>query len=123
MTNTGNGQSLLGGGRGEQRAGSAEQDFFQLSGVELFQKISAKSDGTAPAAGASGVHILGGIVENQGTAVRKFSAQRNAILPGKFQKHFLSQLPEVTGDDQIKILWLRIQILKMGFYGGVGSRG
>ena len=85
MAYTGNGQSLLGGGRGQQRPGAAEQDPAQLSGVQPVQQISAERDGTAAAAGAAGMHILGQIVEYQCSAIRDLAAQIQTIPPGKLQ--------------------------------------
>ena len=41
MADAGDGQTLLGGGGGEQGAGSAEKDFLQLSALELIQKMTA----------------------------------------------------------------------------------
>ena len=73
MANPRNGKPLLGGGGGQQRPGSAEQDFFQLSAVQLSQQIPAQCDGAAPAAGASRVDILLGVVEYQSAAVRQFA--------------------------------------------------
>ena len=53
MANTGNGQSLLGGGGGEQRPGAAEEDSLQLSGIEFIEQLTAQGDGAAAAAGAA----------------------------------------------------------------------
>ena len=111
MADAGDGQTLLGGSRGEQRACTAEQDLFQLSGAELTEKIAAEGNGTAAAAGTAGMHILFCIVENQGSAIRQLSAEGYAIPLGQLHQHFLAQLTQITGDDQIKILWGFSQIV------------
>ena len=85
MAYTGNGQSLLGGSRGQQRPGAAEQDPAQLSGVQPVQQISAERDGTAAAAGTAGMHILSQIVEYQRAAIGDLAAKGQAVPAGKLQ--------------------------------------
>ena len=46
----GNGQPLLGGGWGQQRAGAAEKNFLQLSGIQLAQQMAADPDASEYAA-------------------------------------------------------------------------
>ena len=123
MTDPGYGKPLLGGGGGEQCARAAKQYFFQFSPVQLPQKIAAQGNGAAPAAGAASVNVLFVVVENQGSAVRQLSAQRDAVPTGKLQKHFLAQLPKVAGDDEVKILRGGLHVVKMGFDGGIGGGG
>ena len=81
MADPGNGQSLLGGGGGEECAGAAEQNGFPFSGFQAVQKIAAEGDGTASAAGAPGVDILVFPVKNQGAAVLQPPAQAQAVPP------------------------------------------
>ena len=69
MTNTGNGQSLLRGGRGEQGAGSAEQDLFQFFLPEFAQKFATKGDGAAAAAGTACMNVLVVIIKYYITAI------------------------------------------------------
>ena len=123
MTDTGNGQTLLGGGGGKQRSGAAEQDFLQLTGVQLPQKIAAQGNGAAAAARAAGVDILFNVVENQRPAVCQLSAEADPVPFGKLQKHFLTQLPQIAGNDQVKILGSGLHVVKMSFDGGVGGGG
>lgn len=123
MTDPGYGKPLLGGGGGEQCARAAKQYFFQFSPVQLPQKIAAQGNGAAPAAGAAGVDVLFVVVEDHRSAVRQLPAQRDAVPPGKLQKHFLAQLPKVAGDDEVKILRCGLHVVKMGFDGGIGGGG
>ena len=41
MADSGNGEALLGGSGGEQRAGATEQDSLQFPFVQLIQKTTA----------------------------------------------------------------------------------
>ena len=123
MTDPGNGKPLLGGGGGEQCARAAKQYFFQFPPVQLPQKVAAQGDGAAPAAGAAGVDVLFVVVENQGSAVRQLPAQRDPVPPGKLQKQFLAQLPQIAGDDEVKVLGGGFHVVKMGFDGGIGGGG
>lgn len=85
MADPGNGKPLLRGGGGEQGTGSAEEDSLQFSIPKPIEKISAEGNGTAPAAGSSGVDILGCVVENHGAAIRKLAAQKQPIPLSQFQ--------------------------------------
>ena len=120
MTNPGNGKALLGGSGGEQGTGSAEQDGSQISLLKFVQKIAAERHSTASAAGTTGVHILIIPVKNQGTTVFQTPAEGQAILACKRKKHLFSPLAQITGDDQIVVLRLFIQVLQVGIDGGVG---
>ena len=111
MTDSGNGQPLLGGSGGEQGAGTAEKDAFEFSDIQLIQKIAAEGNGAAAAAGSSCVDILGGVVENQRAAICQFSAQQQPMAPAHFQQEFLAQLSQVTGNDQVEIFRNPVQIL------------
>ena len=75
MTDTGNWQSLLGGGRGQQRTGTAEENPFQFPVPQLIQKVTAEGDGTAAAAGTAGVDILHGVVKDKSTAISEPSTE------------------------------------------------
>ena len=75
MANAGHRQSLLAGGGGEECSGTAEENSFQLTFIEFIQQFPTEGNGTAPTSGAAGVHILGDLIENQGTAIGKFPAQ------------------------------------------------
>ena len=66
--------------------------------------------------------ILYGVVEDQSSAVRQLSSKSQPIQPGQFKKRFLSQLPQISGDDQIIIRRRSAGILKVGFYGRQGGR-
>lgn len=123
MTHTGNGKPLLGGGGGQQCPGSAEQDFFQLSAVQLIQQIPAKGDGAASAAGAAGMDILYRIVKYGGAAIHELSAKGQAVQTGQFQKHLHAHLPQISGDDPVKVLRTGIQVGKMGLDGRQRRRG
>ena len=76
MAYTGDGQALLRGSRGEQCAGSAEEDPFQLPGVQLIQQCGTQGDCAASAAGAAGMHILPFCVKDHGSAIHEFSTKR-----------------------------------------------
>ena len=123
MTDPWDGKTLLGGGRGEQRAGTTEQDLLKLPVVQLVQQIAAEGNCAASAAGTAGMHILLFGVEDQGAAVHQLAPQRKAVLSGQLQKHFLSCLTQVAGDDPIKILGSGGKILKMRPNGGGGCWG
>ena len=90
--------------------------------IQFLQKLSAKRDGAAAAAGAAGMDILYRVVEYKGSAVRQFAAQRQVIALAQFQQHLFPQLPQITGDDQIEILRLASQILHVGTNGIKGRR-
>lgn len=123
VADAGDGQTLLGGGGGEQRPGAAEENPLQLSLIESAQKVAAEGNGAASAAGTAGVDILYGIVENHRTAVGQLAAQVQLIAAGYFQKHFLAQLAQISGDDQIKVIGCPFHIFHMGFDGGKCRRG
>ena len=123
MANARNWQPLLGGSGGEQGAGAAEKDPFQLPLLQLIQQIPAQGDGTAATAGATGMNILHGVVENQCSAIRQSSPQWQMIPFSQFQKHFFTDLPQIPGNDQIKILRFSVHVLHMGLYGLKCSRG
>ena len=114
MTDSGDGQSLLGGSGGKQRPGAAEEDPFQLPAVQQIQKIPAQGNGAASAAGTAGVNVLGDLVENQGTAVCQLPTQGKSFPFAHFQQQILAQLAKIPGDDEIEVLRSPIQILHMG---------
>ena len=122
MADTGNGQSLLGRCGRKQRAGAAEENPLQLPLIQLVQQIATESNGTASATGTAGMDVLYRIVEYQRAAVGQFAAQGQMIPFSQFQQSFLADLPQVTGDNQIKVLRAYLQILKMGTYGIVSGR-
>ena len=122
MTSAGNRQSLLRGCGGEEGAGAAEEDVLQLSPVELRQQLRTQHHGAAAAAGAAAVDILTA-VENQIAAVRQLAADAHTLFPEQMQQHFLSQGPQIPGDNQVKILRGGVKILQMGLDGGKGGRG
>ena len=66
--------------------------------------------------------ILNGVVKYQGAAVFQLSSQRDSIHPGKFQQHFLADLPQISGDDPVEFLRAGFQIFKMAADGGIGCR-
>ena len=99
MTYTGDGKSLLGGGRGKQRTGAAEQDPFKFSVVQLCQQVTAECDGAAAAAGSACVDILAGIVKHKGAAICQLSTEIHSILSGKLHQQFLTDLAKIAGDD------------------------
>ena len=115
MTDTGDGQPLLGGSGGEQRPGAAEEYLFQFFCLQLTQKIPAEGNGAAAAAGTAAVNILGGVVKDQRAAVRQLSAQTDAVPAGKLHQHFFAKLPQIAGDDQIEGFRPCFQIFKMSF--------
>ena len=80
-----NGKSLLGGSRGKQRTGTAEEDPFQLSLIELIQQIPTEGNGAAAAAGAAGMDILYGVVEDQGAAVCQLTSKIQTVPFSDFQ--------------------------------------
>ena len=75
MTYAGNWKTLLGGSRGEQRSGTAEQDLLQFACLQLIKQVTAERDGAAAAAGSAGMDILFGIIKHQRAAVGDPSAQ------------------------------------------------
>jgi hypothetical protein len=119
---TGNGKSLLNGGRGEQRTGSAEEDVFQLSGAKFFQKIAAESNCAASAAGSACMNILGCVVENKGTAVCDLAAKRQAVFFSQFHQKLFSDLSQVSGYNEIIVFGAALKIFHMLFDGMIGSR-
>ena len=123
MTDPGDGETLLGGGGGEQGSGTAEKDMGKLSTVQLVQKLAAKDNGAASTAGTAGMDILFLPVEYQGPTVHQLSAQGNAVPLRQFQQHFFSGLTQVPGYDQIEILRYPVQIFQMLFYSCISSRG
>ena len=123
MAYAGNGKTLLSGGGGQKRAGAAEQNAAQFSAVELIKKVSAKCNGAAAAAGAAGVDILHCVVEYQRAAICQLATEAQPVPAGKLQQGFLTQLPQITGDDEVKIIGGSMQILQMCPDGGVGRRG
>ena len=123
MAYTRNGKPLLGGSWGEQRTGAAEQNSLQFSLIQLIEKISAQGNGAAAAAGTTCMDILNGVVKYHCSAICQLSAQGQMISFSQFQKHFLADLSQITGDDQVEILWLSVHILHVGLYGLKCSRG
>ena len=123
MADAGDGQSLLGGSGGEQGACSAEQDFFQLPGLQLPKQAAAQGDGAAAAAGASGVDILAQVVKDQAAAVLQPPAERQPLFPGQLQKQLLAVLPQVPGDDAVVVFRLPAQVLQVLPDGGQCRRG
>ena len=67
--------------------------------------------------------ILGGVVKHQGPAVRDFTTEINPLPFSQLQQQFLTQLPQIPGDNQVKILRGGVKILQMGPDGGKGGRG
>lgn len=123
MADPGDGQALLGGCGREQGSGSAEEDLFQLAGAEFAKELSAEGDGAAAAAGTPGVDILGGVVKYHGAAVRQLAPQGQAVPAGKLQEHFLADLAEISGDDEVKVLRAGVKVHKMAADGGEGGGG
>lgn len=123
MAHAGNGKPLLGGGGGQQRAGAAEENPLPLAGIQLIQKIAAQGDGTATAAGAAGMDILGMVVEYGGSAVHELAAQGQPLQPGKLQQSLHTHLTQVAGDNPVEVLRTGVQIGKMGFDGCQSRRG
>ena len=82
MTSAGNGQTLLGGSRGEQCARSAEENAVQFATAELIEQMPAQSDSAASTAGAACMDVLGFGIENQHAAIQEFSGQADALSSG-----------------------------------------
>ena len=123
MTYAGNWKTLLGGSRGEQRSGTAEQDLLQFACLQLIKQVTAERDGAASAAGSAGMDILVQIVKDKGSAVCQFSAQIQMVSFSQFQQNVFSQLAQIACDDQIIIQRGPVQIIQMGSYGFKGSGG
>ena len=62
-------------------------------------------------------------VENETPAVREFPADGDALLAEQMHQHIFSQISQIPGDDQIKILRTGMGIVKMRQYGVKCSRG
>lgn len=67
--------------------------------------------------------VLFVVVENQCPAVRQLPAQGDAVPPGKLQEHFLAQLSQITGDDQVKVFGGGLHVVKVSLDGGIGGGG
>lgn len=118
-----NGKTLLGGGGGEQRTGTAEEDTLQLSFVQLIQQIPTQSNGAAATAGTACMDILNGVVKYQCAAIRQPATKIQLVSFAQFQQDFLTDLSQIPCDDQVKILRLSAQIVHVGLYGLECSRG
>ncbi len=123
MADTGDGQTLLGGGGGEQCPGTAEQDPFQLPLIQLIQKISTEGDGAASTAGPSGMNVLNRIVEDKGSAINYSAAGVQFVSLAQFHQYLFADLSQIPCYDQIEILGRPAQVFHVRLYGLECSRG
>ena len=114
MTDSRNGELLLGGGGGEEGTRAAKEDLLELPRMELVQQLRAQHHGAAPASGASRMDILPDGVVDQIPAVRQLAPNGDPRLPAQPHQRLHPDGTQVSGDDEVVILRRGLRVLQMG---------
>ena len=123
MADAGDGLPLERGGGGEQGAGGRKKHPPPFPIPQARQHIAVQHGGGAAAAGGAGVHILALPVVQQQSAVLVALARVKAVLPEKIQHDVVAQFPQVTGENEVVILWSSLRVPEKGGEGVVGGGG
>lgn len=92
-----------GGDRGEQGPRRGKKHPLPYPGAQLGEDIAVEYRGGAAAARGSGVHVLFFPVVEQQPAVKIVGGEIHAVLAEPVQHDAVAQLPQVSGEDTVKV--------------------
>lgn len=101
MADAGDAGPLLGAGGGHERAGGGKEDPVPDPCLHGLENVGPQYRGAAPAAGASGVDILGAQVVDEHAAVHIARPQPDPVLVKERLENIVPDGPQIPGENGV----------------------